>query len=160
MIDVEISRHDWSAFECGCGKTAAHLADDLQLLAEAHSREEAHALRIDDHALIHSFPQEPAAPVAAVVMAPLSGDLPLGARVVCLDLLLRLVDTDDEDSAKTCQSIARQGLWGLYRDLWSGTSRDLVGYAYEILRVIDTDENRLRAYQNSGQLNLPDGLAD
>jgi hypothetical protein len=158
LIDVEIDRYDWSAFACGCGKTAAHLADDLKLLAEARSREGARALRIDDHALIQSFPQEPAVPVAAVLLAALSGDLALGARAVCLDLLLRLVDTDDEDSAETCQQIARQGLWGLYRDLWFGASRDIVGYAYEILQVIETDEDRLRACRNSGQLNLPDDL--
>ncbi|GGR85948.1 hypothetical protein GCM10010269_26380 [Streptomyces humidus] len=160
LIDVEIDRYDWSTFECGCGKTAAHLADDLRLLAEAQSREGARALRIDDHALIQSFPQEPAVPVAAVLMAALSGDLAVGARVVCLDLLLRLVDTDDEDSAETCQSIARQGLWGLYRDLWSNTHPDLVIYAYLVLRVIETDEERLRTYRDSGRIQLPDHLAD
>ncbi|MEH0576789.1 MULTISPECIES: hypothetical protein [Streptomyces] len=57
-----------------------------------------------------------------------------------------------------CQQIARQGLWVLYRDLWFGASRGIVGYAYKILQVIETDEDRLRAYRNSGQLNLPDDL--
>lgn len=46
----------------------------------------------------------------------------------------------------------------LYRDLWFGASRGIVGYAYKILQVIETDEDRLRAYRNSGQLNLPDDL--
>ncbi|MER5446892.1 hypothetical protein ABT065_14790 [Streptomyces sp. NPDC002764] len=160
LIDVEIGRYDWSAFGCGCGRTAAHLADDLKLLAEAQSREEAWALRIHDHALIQSFPQEPAAHVVAVLIAALSGDLTIGARVVCLDLLLRLVDTDDEDSAETCQAIARLGIWGLYRDLWSGASRAVVGYAYEILRVIETDRERLRACRDSGRVALPDDLVD
>ncbi|MGW3036393.1 hypothetical protein ACWDCB_34930 [Streptomyces sp. NPDC001178] len=160
LINAEIGRHDWSAFECGCGKTAAHLADDLKMLAEAQSREEARALRIDDHALIQSFPQEPAAPVAAVLMAALAGDLNLGARVVCLDLLLPLVDNDDEDSAEMCQSIARQGLWGLYRDLWSNAHPDLVIYAYLVPRVVETDEQRLRTYRDSGWIQLPEHLAD
>ncbi|MFJ9004349.1 hypothetical protein [Streptomyces canus] len=29
LIDVEVSRHDWSALRYGCGKTKEHLADDL-----------------------------------------------------------------------------------------------------------------------------------
>jgi hypothetical protein len=110
--------------------------------------------------VIQSFPQEPAVPVTAVLMAALSGDLTPGARVACLDLLLRLVDTDDEDSAETCQSIARQGLWGLYRDLWSAAHPDLVIYAYLVLRVIETDEERLRTYRDSGRVDLPDHLVD
>ncbi|MFD4562147.1 hypothetical protein ACFWP5_48950 [Streptomyces sp. NPDC058469] len=160
FIDVEVSRYDWSALRCGCGKTAEHLADDLLRLAAAQSREEAQALRIEDHALIQSFPQEPAVPVTSVLMAALAGDLSDGARIQCLDLLIRLVDTDDDESADMCQQIARQGLWGLYRDMWSGASRALVGYAYEILQVIETEEDRLRAFRDSGQLNLPDDLAD
>jgi hypothetical protein len=112
LIDVEVGRYDRQAFACGCGKSAAHLADDLVRLARAQTREEADELRIDDHALIQSFPQEPAVPVTAVLMAALSGDLTLGARVACLDLLLRFVDTDDEDLAERCRSLARQGLWG------------------------------------------------
>ncbi|MER5596081.1 hypothetical protein [Streptomyces sp. NPDC002265] len=152
---MEIDRYDWPAFACGCGKTAAHLADDLKLLAEAQSQEGARALRIEDHALIQSFPQEPAVPVTAVLMAALSSDLAPGARVVCLDLLLRLVDTDDEDSAQTCRSIARQGLWVLYRDLWSSTHPDLVIYTCLVLRVIETDEERLRTYRDAGRIRLP-----
>ncbi|WP_427920943.1 hypothetical protein [Streptomyces sp. cg40] len=160
LIDVEVGRYDWSAIRCGCGKTAEHLAGDLLRLAAAQSREEARALHIEDHALIQSFPQEPAVPVTSVLMAALAGDLSHGARIQCLDLLIRLVDTDDDESADMCQQIARQGLWGVYRDLWSGASRGLVGYAYEILQVIETDEDRLRAVRGSGQLNLPDDLAD
>ncbi|WP_328976523.1 hypothetical protein [Streptomyces canus] len=39
LIDVEVSRHDWSALRCGCGKTAEHLAGDLLRLAAAQSRD-------------------------------------------------------------------------------------------------------------------------
>ncbi|MGI5457126.1 hypothetical protein ACQEWB_28980 [Streptomyces sp. CA-249302] len=160
LIDVEIGRHDWSALECGCGKAAAHLADDLLRLAAAQSSHEARALHIDDHALIQSFPQEPAVPVTSVLMAALAGDLSDGARLVCLDLLGRLVDTDDEDSAQACQEIARQGLWLLYRDLWSGISRGATDCAYYVLRVIETDEERLHAFKDSGQFELCEDLAD
>ncbi|SOE77643.1 hypothetical protein SAMN05446589_7381 [Streptomyces sp. OV198] len=45
LVDVEIGRYDWSAFECGCTKSVAHLADDLQRLAEAQSIEQARALQ-------------------------------------------------------------------------------------------------------------------
>ncbi|MCL6672944.1 hypothetical protein [Streptomyces panaciradicis] len=82
-------------------------------------------------------------------MAALSGDLTPGARGVCLDLLLRLVDTDDEDSAEACQAIARQGIWGLYRD-----HPDLVVYAYLVLRAFETDHERLRACRDSGLITL------
>jgi hypothetical protein len=119
LIDAEIGRYDWSALRCGCGKTAEHLADDLRRLAAAQSREEARALRIDDHAMVQSFPREPAVSVTSVLMAAPASDLSHVARIQCLDLLIRLVDTDDDESSEMCQQIARQGLWGLYRDLWS-----------------------------------------
>ena len=63
------------------------------------------------------------------------------------------------DSAERCRSLARQGLWGLYRDLWSNTHRDVVVYAYLVLRVIETDDERLRTYRDSGRIKLPDDLA-
>ena len=56
LIEGEIGRYDWSAFECGCTKTAAHLADDLLRLAAAQSSEEARALHIENHAMIQSIP--------------------------------------------------------------------------------------------------------
>ena len=160
LIDVEIGRHDWAAFECGCAETAAHLADDLRLLAEAQSSQEARALHIENHALIQSFPQEPAAPVTSVLMAALAGDLSDGARFVCLDLLGRLVDTDDEQSAEVCQEIARQGLWLLYRDMWSDTFPGMVSNAYYVLSVIESDQERLRTYRDSGRIKLPDCMVD
>ncbi|MGW2517194.1 hypothetical protein ACWC09_09195 [Streptomyces sp. NPDC001617] len=159
LIDLEIGRYDWSGLRCGCGKSAVHLADDLMRLAGAQTREEASALRIDDHAMIQSFPQEPAVPVAAVLMAALAGDLSLGARTQCLELLAGLVFSDDDDSSERCQEIAREGLWTLYRDLWSNASPDLVYYAYYILRIIETDEERLHAYRSSGQIEIPGDFA-
>ena len=67
----------------------------------------------------------------------------------------------DDDSSELCQQIARQGLWLLYRDLWSGTLPGIVACSYHVLmRVIEDDEDRLRAYRNAGQLNPPDYLAD
>ncbi|WP_328682215.1 hypothetical protein [Streptomyces sp. NBC_00343] len=160
LIDVEIGRYDWSAFACGCTKTAAHLADDLRRLAVAQSSEEARALHIENHAMIQSIPQEPAVPVASVLMAALAGDLSPGARFVCLDLLSGLVFNDGDDSSEQCQQIARQGLWLLYRDLWSGTLPGIVAGAYEVLRVSEDDNDRLRAYRDSGQVDLPDYLVD
>ncbi|WP_405873885.1 hypothetical protein [Streptomyces sp. NBC_00005] len=47
LIDVEIGRYNWSAFACGCTKTAAHLTDDLLRLAAEQSSEEARALHIE-----------------------------------------------------------------------------------------------------------------
>ena len=160
LIDVEIGRYDWSAFECGCTRTAAHLADDLRRLVEAQSEEEARALHIENHALIQSIPQPPAEAVASVLMAALAGELPPGARFVCLDLLGGLVFNDGEYSEERCQEIARQGLWLLYRDVWSGDSPGIVANAYYVLRAIETEEQRLRTYRDSGRIKLPDYLAD
>jgi hypothetical protein len=159
LIDVEIGRYDWSAFECGCTRTAAHLADDLRRLVEAQSEEEARALHIENHALIQSIPQPPAEAVASVLMAALAGELSPGARFVCLDLLGGLVFNDGEYSEERCQEIARQGLWLLYRDVWSGDSPGIVANAYYVLRAIETEEQRLRTYRDSGRIKLPDDLA-
>ncbi|MEH0576788.1 MULTISPECIES: hypothetical protein [Streptomyces] len=131
----------------------------MRRLVEAQSVEEARALHIENHALIQSIPQEPV-PVASVLMAALAGDLTPGVRFVCLDLLCGLVFNDGDDSSKACQEIARQGLWLLYRDLWSGALPGIVGCAYYVLRVIEDDGDRLSAYRNAGQLDLPDYLAD
>ncbi|MHC5903910.1 hypothetical protein ACVNF4_08375 [Streptomyces sp. S6] len=60
-----------------------------------------------------------AAHLASVLMAAFTGELSLESRFVCLDLLGGLVFNDGEYSEKRCQEIARQGLWLLYRDLWS-----------------------------------------
>ncbi|MER6424086.1 hypothetical protein [Streptomyces sp. NPDC001137] len=160
LIDVEIGRHDWAALECGCTKSAAHLADDLRLLVEAQSVEEARALCINDHAMIQSIPQPPAEAVASVLMAALAGELSPEARFVCLDLLGGLVFNDGEYSEERCQQIARQGLWMLYRDLWSGALPGIVANAFYVLRAIETDESRLRAYRDSGRIKLPDCLLD
>ncbi|MER6415732.1 hypothetical protein [Streptomyces humidus] len=96
LIDVEIGRYDWASFECGCTKSAVHLAGDLRRLAKAQSEEEARALHIENHALIQSIPQQPAEAVASVLMAALAGELSPGARFVCLDLLGALVFNDGE----------------------------------------------------------------
>lgn len=160
LVDVEIGRYDWSAFECGCMKSAAHLADDLQRLAEAQSVEGARALHIENHALIQSIPQPPAEAVASVLMAALAGALSPGARFVCLDLLGALVFNDGEYSEERCQEIARQGLWLLYRDVWAGASPGIVANADYVLRAIETDEERLHAYRDSGRIKMPDYLTD
>ncbi|WP_458244904.1 hypothetical protein [Streptomyces sp. MAI_2237] len=160
LVDVEIGRYHWSAFTCGCTKTAAHLAGDLLRLVSAQSSEEARALHIENHAMIQSIPQEPAVPVASVLMAALAGDLSPGARFVCLDLLGGLVFSDDDHSSELCRQIARQGLWTLYRDLWSGASPGIVACAYYVLRAIEDDEDRLRACRDSGPVTLPEDLAD
>jgi hypothetical protein len=70
------------------------------------------------------------------------------------------VFNDGDDSSELCQQIARQGLWTLYRDLWSGTSPGIVARAYYVLRVIETDLGRLRDYRDAGRISLPDYLAD
>jgi hypothetical protein len=150
LIEAEVARYDWSMFACGCGDTAGHLRDDLLRLAEAQTREEAKALRLDSHVMIQSFPQEPAVPVAAVLMAALAEDMAIGARAQALDLLFGLVLNDDDDSSEACQEVARQGLWGLYADLAADQSLDVTAYAYEILRVIETDERRLASIFRDG----------
>ena len=44
--------------------------------------------------------------------------------------------------------------------MWSNAHPDLVIYAYLVLRVIETDMDRLRDYRDMGQVSLPDYLAD
>ncbi|WP_377266759.1 hypothetical protein [Peterkaempfera sp. SMS 1(5)a] len=155
LFDAELARYDWSALDCACDKTAVHLPDDLRHLVRARSRKEAEEPRLDCHVLIQSFPQEPAVPVTSVLMAALTEEMSPGATIACLDLLAGLVWSDDEDSEAACQEIARQGLWSLYHQLWTGTSPDILGYAYYILRVIETDQSRLSTYIESGQIRVP-----
>ncbi|GGR85849.1 hypothetical protein GCM10010269_26250 [Streptomyces humidus] len=49
-------------------------------------------------------------------------------------------------------------MWLLYRDVWTGASPGIVANAYYVLRAIETDEERLYAYRDSGRIKLPDYL--
>ncbi|MEU4089485.1 hypothetical protein [Streptomyces aureus] len=157
LVENEIDLVRWADLRCGCGANASHLPADLRRLFEARTRDEAMDMGVAEHVLIQSFPQEPAIAVTGVVMAGLASDLPLGARVETLDLLLRLVFNDDDDASEACQNIARNGAWTLYSDLVANRSIDLTGYAFRILQVIDPGE-RLQALKASGQISLPSDL--
>ena len=158
LVDVQLGRYDWAGMECGCGESAVHLPGLVRRLLAAGSRAEADAAGVGHHAMVQSFPQEPAVPLASVFMAALVGDLSAGARATVLQILLNLVLNDDDDSSDECQDIAREGLWVLYGDLLALHSGDVSWYAYKVLEVVDRDEGRLADYLEAVKPLLPADL--
>jgi hypothetical protein len=158
LVDNEIGLVRWEDLRCGCGASAAHLPDDLRRFFKAQTRDEALNSGVAEHVFTQSFPHEPAAPVASVLMAGLASDITPAARVESLDLLLGLVFNDDDAVSEACQDIAREGMWVLYSELIANRAPALTAYAFQILQIIDPGE-RLHALKSSGKLSLPSDLA-
>jgi hypothetical protein len=111
---------------------------------------------IDDHVMIHSNLMEPAPAAAAVVLAALAdadATTP-AARTQLLWLLLAFMAGDTIEQ-EACEAAIRGGVWLLYRELTTGPSIDARAHAYEILSIIDGEEDRLHAYHRAVSDRLP-----
>ncbi|MFF3068862.1 hypothetical protein [Kitasatospora sp. NPDC057936] len=164
LVDIEIGRHDWDALHCGCGAPAGHLAGALARLARARSDEEARLDGIDGHAWIPSVVMEPSVPVVSVALAAITDDVSPAARRAFLEIVLNLVGDEGQWEGATaqgrslpeeCRQAARAGLWTLYAEVLSGRSLDSAAYAFEILDLIEEDEERLHRMQEAAGDRLP-----
>jgi hypothetical protein len=152
IVELEIAGHDWKRLRCGCGKSAAHLADDLLRLARAETDSEADRISLDSHVMLSSVLMEPAPPVVSVALASLTDKTSPAARHKFLETLLFLVAADGQateparqgrDLPAECHAAAKSGIWLLYREVFAGATVGASSYAYEILTLIDEDEDRL-----------------
>ncbi|MFF8265979.1 hypothetical protein ACF059_01165 [Streptomyces sp. NPDC016562] len=166
LVELEIQRHKWSDMLCGCGESAAHVP--ALLLELAGQAEEGGGIDYDGVARHVVSPAsmflEVAPPVVSVGMAVLASETPVYARYAYLQMVLFLLSAEGQaqvpalegrDVAAECEAEARRGLWTLYSEVLAGGSIDTAGYAYEILTLIEEDEDRLERLQAAAGERLP-----
>lgn len=157
FVELEIERHDWAALECGCGRSAAHVASDLLRLARANTASECTTDVIDNgHVLLPDVLFEPSVPTVSVALAALADDVSLHARQEYTRLLLCLVGDNGQsfeaahagrDLVAECTQAAKSGIWLLYAEIFAGRSVVSASYAYEALTFIEDDADRLARVQ-------------
>ncbi|MGW9072850.1 hypothetical protein ACWGQT_25850 [Streptomyces yangpuensis] len=158
-VRIEISRHDWGGMRCGCEETAAHVPSDLLSLITAQTPAEATLAAIDNHVMIQSNLMDPAPAATAVVLAALA-DPSLTtpeAREVLLELLLYL-GCGDTLQQEECEATIRGAVWILYRELTAHPSSVARAHAYETLHNLETERDRLAAFQHTVRDSLPADL--
>ncbi|MFI6148969.1 hypothetical protein [Streptomyces sp. NPDC051109] len=158
-VRIEISRHDWGGLRCGCDETAAHLPSDLLNLITAQTPGEATLTAIDNHVMIQSNLMDPAPATTAVVLAALA-DPSLttpDAREALLELLLYL-GCGDTLQQEECEATIRGAIWILYRELTTHPSSVARAHAYETLHNLETESDRLTAFQHIVRDSLPADL--
>ncbi|MGW2373005.1 hypothetical protein [Kitasatospora sp. NPDC001683] len=150
VVRTEIGRHDWDAMRCGCGHPATHLPAALLRLVNARTQGEATFAEMDDHVMIQSNLMEPAPAATAVVLAALADPTlttPV-ARTTLLHLLL-CFSAGDTAQQEECEALIRGGTWILYRELVTHPSGIAREYAYDTLCNLDTEQNRLTAFDHA-----------
>lgn len=158
LFDVELGRYDWAALACGCGGPADHLPGEFRRLAAASSDSEATLNGIFDHVSVNEVLYEPAVPAASVTLAALAGELAVPARRSFLELLLGLVAGESQafnvadpgrDLLEECRFATASGIWLLHAEVFAGRGPALVSLAYELLTLVEEDEERLSLVQSA-----------
>ncbi|MFE2877142.1 hypothetical protein ACFXGO_16115 [Streptomyces roseus] len=146
----ELARHDWRSMECGCERTAEHLSQVLQSVADGQPDTVG---ALDNHAFIQSNLMEPAPAVVAVAMAMLV-DAPSESALSDAVWILWCVaecegDVDSDEPTLFSESVVqiRQGIWSLYGELMRAQDELTVERLLDILRVAETHPERLRDYR-------------
>ncbi|WMX44654.1 hypothetical protein RGF97_06960 [Streptomyces roseicoloratus] len=166
LVEMEIRRHDWSAMLCGCGESGGHLpALLLELAAQTGAGAGIDYEGVARHVISPAdMFLEPTPPVVAVIMAVLASKTSGYARVAYLEMLLSILSADAQaplpalegrDVAAECEAEVRRGLWALCAEVLSSESIDARSHAYEILTLIEEDEERVERLQETAGERLP-----
>jgi hypothetical protein len=151
---IEIERHDWERFRCGCGQSALHVPDIFRQLLQAKDPSEVAGVSLADHLEIESMIFEVAVPSVSVILAGLGEELEPFVRVQLLEALWRLVTGESHVSEvragraaldDECVGRAREGLWVLYAEAASGDTDT----ALEVLDSIERDRERFDRFKDS-----------
>ncbi|MFJ4633462.1 hypothetical protein [Streptomyces sp. NPDC088847] len=162
LVELEIAQWDWAGMDCGCGRSAEHVAELLLEVARGQSRGVAGAL--DGHVWSSPTLFGPAPAVASVAMAALADNVPLQARAQFLDLVQLMVAGEGTDFGSAaqgldlpqlCREITARGHWLLYGEVVSGRSVMDAGAAFEILTVVEENRGRLQALRERAGEFLP-----
>lgn len=167
VVEAEIAGQDWSSLRCGCGASARHLADDLLRLARAERTDDVECDVLGGHVMRPSVLLEPALPVVSVALAALADQTAPSVRFTFLEMLLLIVAGEGQaaelalqgrDLVEECRMAARSGIWLLYSEVFSGRSVGSASYAYEILTLIDEDEDRVSRFRVAAGERLSEDL--
>ncbi|WP_143466529.1 hypothetical protein [Lentzea kentuckyensis] len=158
LVELEILRHDWAAMTCGCGSSAQHLQEDLLDLAGAGK-----ATNLSEHLLpAGEVLVEVSLPALRVLLAIIASDPPGAARLECYWLVTGLVGNNvsrgEGDLMPAMRAAAREALWVFYAEVLSGRSAGMAGYAFEILYLLEEDEDRLEDLRNVADRRLPNDI--
>ncbi|WP_434439776.1 hypothetical protein [Lentzea sp. E54] len=146
LVNLEISRYDWAAMECGCGKSAQHLVADLLAMCEDGQE----AQNLSDHLLpAAEVLVEPSLPALRVLLAIIASEPPGADLFTCYWLVQGLVGDNvspgEDDLVPELRAAAREALWSFYAEILSGRSVRVASTAFEILHLIDGDSDRLES---------------
>lgn len=164
LVELEIACHDWAALDCGCDRSATHVAADLSRMARATTAEDADIEMLSGHVFIPSVLYEPAVPAVSVALAALADDVAPPAREGMLELLSMLSAGEGQamdaaargrDLPAECIAAIRPGIWLLYSEVFAGRSLRAAAHAYETLTLIDANANRLARVQAAAGDRLP-----
>ncbi|MFD3541452.1 hypothetical protein ACFWUQ_18410 [Streptomyces sp. NPDC058662] len=158
LVRIEAGLHDWAGMECGCSVTrtisAEHIPDILIGLLEQNPG------RLSDewaenHAYIQSNLMEPAVATTHLVVAALAGRPPVGMRHDLLRIMTALVCGEQDDIADACLDVAREAAWLLYEEFAAFEAPGTSAVAYDLLRMMDEQSERLAAYHAVYGARLP-----
>lgn len=162
LVELEIAQWDWAVMDCGCGRSAGHVAELLLEVARGRSQGVTGAL--DGHVWSSPTLFGPAPAVTSVAMAALADNVPPQARTEFLNLVQLMVTGEGTDFGSAaqgldlpelCRKITARGQWLLYGEVVSGRSVMDAGTAFEILTVVEENRGRRQALREQVGELLP-----
>jgi hypothetical protein len=166
LVDVEINRFDWAGMRCACGQDARHLPSRIRMALQSGERDAVEE-SLDSHAMMSTYIHEPAVPATSVLLAALADDIGPESRLGALDMVHFFVAPDGQsfdaenagrDLIEECVEVAREGIWLLYQEVFSGRDITAASIAFSILIVIETEIKRLEGVQDAAGTLLPERL--
>lgn len=166
LVDAEINRFDWAGMRCACGQDARHLPSRMRTALQSGERRAVEE-SINSHAMMSTYIHEPAVPVTSVLLAALADDIGPESRLGALVMVQFLVNPDGQsfdaanagrDLIEECVEVAREGIWLLYQEIFSGRSIVAAAVAFEILTVIETAIKRIEGARDAAGTLLPERL--
>ncbi|MFJ7591905.1 hypothetical protein ACIQZO_31960 [Streptomyces sp. NPDC097617] len=162
LVRIEAGLHDWAAITCGCSwgpnrYSAEHIPLELIRRLEGDP-EDLGTDWMENHARIQSNLMDPAVATTSLALAALAGRPAPGVRQDLLYTLGVLSGGEQQDVAKACLDVARQGVWLYYEELAAFETVGASAEAYELLSQMDEQAERLAAYHRVFRDRLPEDL--
>lgn len=163
LMRLEIDRYDWAEMQCGCQRSAEHLAADLLALAQGTED-----MDLTDHVVAPGeILVEASLPALAVALAAIACGGSEQARDRFFHLVLCLIGDnghafdlfEGRKPVEECRALARTGLWMFYSEVLEGRSGpNVVACAFDILSILEHDgdsQDRVLRVQAAAAERLP-----
>ncbi len=161
---VELKRKDWTRFRdvrAMVGPehivSSEYVPDAVIGLLGSQSADEAEKFywQLENHVVVQGQTFEAAEHLVPVLVAALKAEMEQFVRSALLELLFQIVaygpsqyeiELGNADLTARCRSSAREGVWTFYQLYLNGSAGDSEA-AFEILKIIETDTERLEAFR-------------